>query len=173
MGLLRDLSFAVYSSSAIELFWNADRVEFPNVLTFRIYRDNELLDENDGRSFFEEGLMQGTSYEYTVEYLLNGIPAQSETVTVTTNGTGPSTPSFTVSGEVYSSSALELFWMRSREEAAVYRIERNGAIVETRDARSFFDSGLDAATTYNYTVSELNVSGDVLASSTITLVTRD
>lgn len=173
LDLLRDLSAAVYSSSAIELFWNADPVAFPNTLSFLIYRDDELVGETDGRSFFDEGLTPGTSYEYQVEYLLDSVSAQSDSITVTTNGTAPAAAVLMVTGEVYSSSAVELFWTPSSEGAVAYRIERDGDVLDTRDGRSFFEAGLDAATRYDYTVSELNASGDVLASANLTLVTRD
>ena len=170
--LLMDVSTAVYSSSAIELFWSADPVEFPNVLMFNVYRDGELVAETDGRSFFDEGLLAGTNYVYTIEYLINGVSAESVSVDVVTNGEPVALAPFNVTGLVYSSSALELFWTPTNTNASSYRIERDGNLLDTRDARSFFDTGLTAATSYDYMVSELDAGGSVIAISTISLTTR-
>ncbi|MFK7892871.1 MAG: endonuclease/exonuclease/phosphatase family protein [Granulosicoccus sp.] len=171
-GLLSNVSSAVYSSSAIELFWAADPADFPDELTFAILRDGETVGETDGRSFFEEGLMPATAYEYTIEYLINGVPVESASLSVTTNGEPADTTPLTLSGEVYSSSAIELFWVTANAGATAYQILRDGEILDIRDARSFFDSGLSGATAYDYTVIELDTDDRVLATASISLMTR-
>ncbi len=173
-----ELSSAVYSRTAIEIFWVADRPNNSDVYTFNVYRDNELLTTTDGRSYFEEGLSAGTTYQYTVEFLNNGVVVDSDVIDVTTNGGSTDEPppmddGFNVTGLVYSSTAIELFWSRSVDSATGYRVERDGEELTSRDARSFFESGLSAGTTYEYTVTELDANGHDLSSSSISLTTDD
>jgi len=71
----------VYSSSALELFWQ--RID--GAVSYRIERDGQLLDERDGLSFFDTGLADATTFVYRViavsadDRLLT-----SETIEVTT-----------------------------------------------------------------------------------------
>ena len=157
----------VYSSSAVEIFWDVDNA--PAGIVFDIFRDGQLVASTDGRSFFEDGLASGTAITYTVEPQIAGASA---TVTLTTlGGISTSGGGLDVSGIVYSSSALEVFWQRL-DAGVSYRIERDGQLLDERDGLSFFDSALSAATTFIYSISALAADGSVISNDTITLTTQ-
>lgn len=65
----------------------------------------------------------------------------------------PSVP-MNVSAQVYSSTALELFWDRSTDDGLVvaYSILRDGQAYASVQGNSFFDEGLVGNTTYEYQV---------------------
>lgn len=63
---------------------------------------------------------------------------------------------------VYSSSAAEIFWQRSVDDGIVvgYEIRRNGILIETIDALSYFDSSLAPSTSYEYSVVAVDNEGN-------------
>jgi len=71
--------------------------------------------------------------------------------------------------EVYSSSALEIFWARWLiEDVAGYEVARDGEIVEVLlDGLSYFDAGLTAGQIYTYNITTINSLG--LRSPTVTV----
>ena len=172
-GLLSELSGSVYSSSALELFWAADAAAANGDLKFEVYRDGALVSETDGRSFFDSNLMPGTSYLYTVDYVANGVALDSASLTLQTRGGSTPEKLLELTGEVYSSSAIELFWSSDNANTVMYRIRRDGVNLDTRDAKSFFDSGLEAGTTYEYSVSPIDSAGIVGTPVAVTLTTRE
>ncbi len=163
---VENLSGEVYSSSAIELFWDVSDAGAGSF--FVISRDGVEVGLNDGRSFFEDGLASGTTFTYTVAPQSGGDAA---TIELTTQGDNAgSTGALGLNGQVYSVSALEIFWQRV-DGAARYQVERDGSVIEDFDALSFFDSGLDANTSFSYTVIALSNDDEVIAIETIDLAT--
>ena len=165
---VENLSGEVYSSSAIELFWDVSGD--PIGTLFVISRDGVEIAVNDGRSFFEEGLASGTTFSYTVAPQSGGPSASIELTTRDDNAA--STGALNLSGQVYSVSALELFWQRV-DGATLYRVERDGALVVEFDALSFFDNELAAGTGFSYSVSAVSDGGEVIATETIELSTAN
>ncbi len=80
----------------------------------------------------------------------------------------PTTPG-SLSAHVYSNSAAELFWERSSDDGFVleYNILRNGALIDTRDALSFFDNSLHTGIDYTYSIVAVDSDGNHSASSNI------
>jgi len=142
----------VYSSSAVEIFWDVDNA--PAGTAFNIFRDGSLVGTTDGRSFFEEGLPSGTAFTYTVEPQNAGASA-----TVTLNTLGG------VSGVSGGLDAIGLVY------ADTYRIERDGELLDERGGLSFFDSGLASATVFTYLVIAVSSDGSVVATDSIVLTT--
>ncbi|MGD0488469.1 MAG: fibronectin type III domain-containing protein, partial [Syntrophorhabdales bacterium] len=92
-----------------------------------------------------------------------------------TAGTTPTAPPTTpptvpanVKATVVSSSQINLAWTASTDSAGVagYTIYRNGAEVGTAVGTSYNDTGLSPDTTYTYTVSAYDASGNQSAQST-------
>ena len=73
--------------------------------------------------------------------------------------------------EVYSRTALELFWAR-RSAGSSFEVRRDGALLTVRDGPSYFDDGLQPGTEYQYTITEIGSSGDVQAEASISVTTR-
>ena len=161
---VEDLRGEVYSSSAIEIFWDVSNA--PAGITFAILRDGELVTTTDGRSFFEEGLASGSAFTYTVEPSDGGAAAS---VTLTTLGDGGFASSTVedLRGEVYSSSAIEIFWDVSNAPVGItFAILRDGELVTTTDGRSFFEEGLASGSAFTYSVEPSD--GGAAASVTLT-----
>lgn len=81
-----DLAGQVYSSSAVEIFWQPAVSETSYITGYEIKRDGELVNTTDGLSFFEEGLNAGVEYTYNVRAIdANGDAGEYQSVTVRTN----------------------------------------------------------------------------------------
>ncbi len=182
------LSAAVYSSSALELFWN--RASVANV-TYNIFRDGELVRQNSAAiSQFERQLTPNETFQYEVVALLDGEEVASSTIEIdTSTGTvsepipsGAQPPStgpeqgdlgpIELTGVVYSATALELMWERAVIPGVIYNILRDGAIIRAdTPAISQFQSGLLPNTRYLFTVIPF-LNGIEQVSETIELSTR-
>ena len=166
--VIENLSGQVYSSSAVELVWDVSDAGAGSL--FVIYRDGVEVGVTDGRSFFEEGLSSGTTFTYMVAAQSGG---DSVSIDLTTQGGSvASSGSLGLAGQVYSSSALEIYWQRV-DGAALYRVERDGLQITEFDALSFFDSELAANSGFSYTVSAISYDGDVIATETLELTTSN
>ena len=163
---VENLRGEVYSSSAIELFWDVSDAGAGSF--FVVSRDGVEVGLTDGRSFFEEGLASGTTFSYTVAPQSGGDAATIELTTQ--DGNAGSTGALGLVGQVYSVSALEIFWQRV-DGATRYQVELDGTVIADFDGLSFFDSGLAANTSFTYTVRALSDNGDVIATETVDLTT--
>ncbi len=80
-----------------------------------------------------------------------------------------------LSGAVYSSSAVEIFWEPATSASGVveaYRVTRDGETIGTFDALSLFNQGLAANTTFTYTVSAIDANGAVGEATSIEVTTN-
>ena len=67
-----------------------------------------------------------------------------------------------LNGIAYSSSSIEIFWDRATSDSSTvvaYDIYRNGNLIDTRDALSFFDDSLRAGVEYRYEVRAVDANG--------------
>ncbi len=173
------LEGAVYSSSAVEIFWQLSE-SVTGIKGFDVKRDGVLVDSNDGRSFFEEGLSPSTKYVYEVTAFDDsgsvGAPVAVELMTRSGNpGSGVSGPPKVseLTGLVYSSSAVEIFWQMPETDIQIasYEVLRNDELILTDDVRSKFDSDLASATEFTYGVRAVDSNGNRGELSTVVLKT--
>ena len=84
---VQSLAGAVYSQSALEIFWEAASSTDSAVVAYRVLRDGSPVAASlDGLSFFEEGLDAGTQYTYSVSAIdADGNEGPATTVDLTTN----------------------------------------------------------------------------------------
>lgn len=81
-----NLTGTVYSSTAVEIFWDPAISSSSAVNSYRVLRDGAPVATLDGLSFFEEGLTAGTNIEYSVSAIDdNGLEGEAVTVQLTTN----------------------------------------------------------------------------------------
>ncbi len=182
----------IYSTSALELFWDRhpaqpDQSDF--VSGYRIFRDRRLIAETAGNSFYEDGLSANARHVYRVEAIA---PANSSAAaeleltvspgqvlaagsvdssgvssvggSVVSNGGGVS-GSLAVTGlrlEFYSPTVAELFWDRADQAVTAYRVTRDGTPVAMTDGTSFFEPSLIAGRQFNYRVEALDADGRTL-----------
>ncbi len=94
------------------------------------------------------------------------------TVAVFVDNTVPSVPTG-LTASASNASQINLSWTASSDNVGVggYKVYRNGVQVGTSTLTSFSDTGLTAATTYNYTVAACDAAGNCSAQSTAVSVT--
>ncbi|NND93106.1 MAG: hypothetical protein HKN42_19775 [Granulosicoccus sp.] len=81
-----NLTGSVYSSSALELFWEPANSMGSAVQAYRITRNGSVVANLEGFSYFEEGLAAGTSYSYSVSAIAaDGSMGEARDVTLMTN----------------------------------------------------------------------------------------
>jgi len=150
------LTSEIYSSSAVEIFWERSFT----VSNYIVVRDGVELARTSGTSFFEEGLIPNTTYQYEIRSVdsRGTESAESSDITVSTRGGLPETDAtrpLSLRAEVYSSTALELFWRQDFNfPQAFYEIRRDGVLIDISNGISFFEEGLTPNTTYEYSVTQ-------------------
>lgn len=143
------LSFSIYSGSNAELFWTRSADDSVN-LVYRLERDDEAVYIGDGLSFYDDGLSPGQQYNYwlTVQGE-DGLISEPVGIGFDTNdrfliGDETVLPPQGLRADVYSSSALELFWDRVPDIALDYEISQDGSLLGSTDGTSFFiNSGIE------------------------------
>ncbi len=172
-----NLRAAVYSNTAAEIFWDR-AVLGDNVTSYLIRRNGEDIASTTGISLFDSTRQPGQEYTYTV-IAVDRFGARSNPSTVTTEIYGeveePTAESLLpLSGQVYSSTALELFWNVDELENAGslrYEVLRDGQSVSLSNARSYFVNTLRSNTTYRFELLAINAQGDEVARSPELLLT--
>jgi len=147
-----NLSAIVYSSSAAELFWDTVYDATGNAAYYQVWRDGELVQVSDGLSFFDSSLVEGQSYLYEVEALSQDRIIGTASTLVNTAGdiTTPTPVSVLPAdarADVYSNSAIELFWSQADDP--------------------FYQSGLTANTYYDFSIQALDADGGRLGSAAV------
>lgn len=80
-----------------------------------------------------------------------------------------------LNGIAYSASSIEIFWDRatsSNSTVTAYEIYRNGHLINTLDALSYFDDSLEADTSYEYEVKAVDANGVRGPSAMVNISTR-
>ncbi len=167
-----NLRVAVYSSSALELFW--DRVT-TDALRYEVMRNGQSLGITNGTSFFIEGLAANQLYAFDVQAINNdddrSVVSSVEVGSSTqppnndnpeapdNDGTlqPPQDPTLTV----YSTSAAELIWSNSSTTTLGNTVEvgRNDVIVASSDGISFYDDARPVDTNVTYSLTTVAANG--------------
>ena len=160
----------VYSQRAAELFW--DRPDAFG-LRYEIRRDDMTLSTIGGVSFFDDTLAAGTAYVYAVIAIdRDGQRSAASSITLETIGGVATLLAPTgLRADVYSKTAIELFWNRPDAFGLRYEIRRDGTTLTTIDGVSFYDDTLIAGTTYEYRVRAIDREGRRSAASIIRVMT--
>ncbi|MBX2824110.1 MAG: spondin domain-containing protein [Gammaproteobacteria bacterium] len=80
-----------------------------------------------------------------------------------------------LSATTYSGTAVEIFWDPAPSADSFitsYEIRRDGELLDTRDARSYYDDGLNPGTSYTYDVTAVDAEGRRGSASSVTATTR-
>jgi fibronectin type 3 domain-containing protein len=147
------------TETALTLSWNAST----SATSYDLYRDGALVfaDTVPNLTYTDAALATGTSYGYTVlAKNTSGSGSESGAVTGTTI---PATPgNLAASGTTETS--ITLTW-DSEVGATSYQLLRDAAQIYSGLAQTFTDTGLTAATSYDYTVKSTNSSGSSAVSA--------
>jgi len=153
----------VYSSSALELFWN-----HTGPYSYEVRRDGQIQVVIDGASHFDDGLQPGRQYNYEIiAFNDTGAVVWQQGVSATTLGGSENTAidnsSINLSAKAYSQSAIEVFWNTNNLDASRYyqfTVFQDGVQVANTDGRSFFIEGLTAGTDYQMSVVATDTAGN-------------
>lgn len=175
-----NLSMQVYSPNSVELFWTRPselNFEADFATGYEIYRNDELIKNIAvGTSYFDGDADVNATYR--VRALRGAVAGASSSVSVDNDSSASGTadtqsnvPVLELSGLVYSSTALEIFWNRLDNPNVRYDIFRDNELVRADSpAVSQVDSSLEPNTTYVYTV-DLVLNGVTAQSRSIELTT--
>ena len=159
-----NLSASPVGTERIDLTWSASSDPESGIAGYRVFRDGSEVGTTTQTVFQDDGLSPATEYDYYV-VAVNGDGLESDassTVSATTfDGTGPTTPT-ELTATAAGPTQIDLTWSPSEDpESGIdsYTVFRDGAEVGTTTETFFQDTGLDPATTYEYTVSAVNGDG--------------
>jgi len=169
-------SIIIYSRTAAELFWDRAPLE-DNIVTTKVFRNDVLIGEAEGNSYFDNTRTPDTNYQYKL-IAVNKEGLSSGPTLVPDNNIpvdGPSAPKDFRSA-VYSSTAIELFWSAApvNESVVGYDIYRDEVLLaEALDVKSYFDDTLISNTRYAYKVVAVDSQGNRGSPESVELVTRN
>ena len=171
-----NLRARIYSASAVELFWDA--VASDTAQDYTVKRNGQPIYTGNDRSYFDDQLLPGTRYSYSVDKSLSDTLSSPVTIAIATLAPYrlpekvPATPTG-LDGQVYSHTALELFWDRDDAVPPIryYEISRDFEVVATINGTSYFDKTLQGLTTYQYDIVSIDVEGQRSAPAVITITT--
>jgi len=186
----------VYSGTALELYWDALARPPGQTPRFEIYRDDVLIGETDGTSYWVAGLDPLASYRFRVSagtgsaaenaalielvmvqgrYQGSGVVSTDVAAAVNAAGTDNTDASelelraSNPSFTYYSDTVAELFWQHAERagEISGYRIVRDGVIVGFTSGTSFFQPQLMAGVSYSFDIVTLDGNGVAVADISI------
>jgi fibronectin type 3 domain-containing protein len=184
-----NLSANAVGPTQVDLSWGAstDNVEVSKYLVLR--NGVNLAEVSAGTtSYSDTNASAGITYEYAVKAIdtSNNTSDSSNSVNVTTpspaDTSKPSAPA-NLSGTSPSNSQINLSWTASTDDVGVsaYTINRDGTDIATLDCSSgacssspitFGDSGLNASTSYSYSVTARDAAGNVSDPSSTSVTTQ-
>jgi len=154
-----DFKVVVYSQTAAELFWQRS-TDGGFTQGYEITRNGTSLGIFDALSLYQDDLLAGEDYLYRITALdADGNRSATSTVRFS-SGVNPETPTpdsgipkpANLRAELYSASALELFWDRVTTDVLQYEVKRNGVSLGITDGTSYFISGLEGNQPYSFDV---------------------
>lgn len=160
------------TTSSLKLTWNA----VSTVKEYNVYRDGKKVSTVGGTQFNDTNLAENTTYSYQVEAVgTNGkISEKSTSIKVTTQSSevedtqNPTAPANVHSMETTENS-VDLMWTKSTHFLGVknYEVYRDGKKVATTKKTNVKDTGLEADTTYNYTIRAVSLGGNISDASIV------
>lgn len=147
----------LYSNAGGELFWERSTDDRGAVTGYEVTRNGAVVGIFDALSFYDPSLTSDMlPYVFTVAAVDNA--GQRSSVATTTLG-GPAAPA-SLSANVYSSTAAELFWQREDPSLALrYEIRRDGEVVANTDGVSYFTADLASGIDYQFDVIAIDQKG--------------
>ena len=161
---------ALYTNAGGELFWERSTDDQGAVPGYEVSLNGQVLGVFDALSYYDPSLLADVPYTFSVVAIDSA--GQRSSVASTTLNTVATPDGLT--GDVYSTTAAELFW--AREDASLdlnYEIRQNGDVVATTDGVSYFTASLDPGTDYTFEVIAIDQQGLRSEAATIMLRTND
>ena len=161
---------ALYTNAGGELFWERSTDDQGAVPGYEVSLNGQVLGVFDALSYYDPSLLADVPYTFSVVAIDSA--GQRSSVASTTLNTVATPDGLT--GDVYSTTAAELFWAREDASLALnYEIRQNGDVVATTDGVSYFTASLDPGTDYTFEVIAIDQQGLRSEAATIMLRTND
>ena len=183
-GVPTNFRASIYSGSAAELFWGLPS-DATSVRSFQLFRDGQLIYSGNGRSYFEDALVSGRVYRYSLRSINNAGGQSNEATYVLVAGeannqpqsdpeqnTGSLATPANFRGQFYSATAAELFWNAVPGNGIQYQLFRDGALLSTLDGHSYFEGSLQPGRNYLYEVSAIDAAGATSQNVSFTLTAQ-
>jgi len=150
----------------VALSWGAASDDI-GVVYYELRRDGAAIAFQEGRTFTDTSLANGTTYAYTVlaiDAAGNASPASSTTATPA-DTVAPSVPGGLAATP--GNAQVSLTWTASTDNVAVtgYRVYRGGVLIASPTTPYYSDTGVTNSVTYTYTVVAMDSSGNASAAT--------
>ena len=149
------LSGTAVSTTEIDLTWNPSSDPETGILEYVVYREGDEIARSPTTTYSDTGRAPSTTYTYRVS-AVNGESVEgsdSSPINVTTLDPVAPPPPPNLSATTVSASEIDLAWTAPDANDLIgYRVYRNSILVAEPTGTTYRDSGLQAFTTYNYTV---------------------
>lgn len=157
------------SSSAITVSWPA-ATDNVSVVSYTIYRNGNAIATQADLSLTDAGLNDGTTYVYTV--LATDAAGNTSPLSAPATASTQTLPIPVVSATAASSTTASVTWTStSSSNVTSFLVFRNGTQVGSVNATPFADTGLNASTTYAYTVAAKDIANNQSELSTVATIT--
>ncbi|HSX33757.1 MAG TPA: hypothetical protein VLF91_05480 [Candidatus Saccharimonadales bacterium] len=169
------LAASAISSSQINVSWAASSDNLA-VAGYKLYRGGALVATISGTSYSDTGLVDSTTYQYTVlafDAAGNQSAASLAVSATTKDGTPPAKPT-NFKGTAVSPTEIDLSWTASTDNVAVtgYHLYRKGVLIATLGlVTSYQDTGVTANTAYTYKLEAFDAASNVSAQATSASIT--
>ena len=162
-----NLEITAKTCSTISLSWNKS-TDNSAIAGYEVYRNSSMVATTTTNllNYTDSELMPNTTYEYTVKAkdIAGNISADSNSVSETTSlDTEPPIVPGKITVISKSDTTITISWLGSKDNASVsgYEIYRDGFKITTSSGISFTDTGLNANTTYTYSIKAYDGSGNI------------
>jgi glucose/arabinose dehydrogenase len=160
------------TNTSVSISWTAS-LDDVGVTGYDLYKDGVLAQANvTGTSYTFNGLTADTTYSFTIKAkdAAGQVSEASSPLSVTTstqNDTQSPTVPTGLASPSKTSSTVNLTWTASTDNVGVYQYDvfNNGALATSVSGTSATISGLNANTTYSFTVKARDVAGNISAAS--------
>jgi endoglucanase len=165
------LAATAVSSSQINLTWTASST---SGVTYSVYSGTSLIASGlAGTSYAASGLTANTTYSFTVTAVSGSVSSSaSNSASATTQAAVPPSAPTGLTATAVSSSQINLSWTASTTAGVTYSVySGNSAVASGLGGTSYSATGLNASTTYSYTVVAVSSTGTSTASNAASATT--
>ncbi|MDR1638880.1 MAG: fibronectin type III domain-containing protein [Clostridiales bacterium] len=176
-----DLAAEDITQTTLTLTW-VESVDDVSKVTYKVYLGTELLGETDECEYAVTDLEASTTYQFVIVAVDEaGNEAESDPLEVTTldpevlPDTTPPTKPEDLAAEDVTQTTLTLTWLESTDEssAVIYKVYLGTELLGETDECEYAVTGLEASTTYQFTVIAVDEAGNEAESDPLEVTTLD
>ncbi|NBI29644.1 fibronectin type III domain-containing protein [Chengkuizengella marina] len=173
-----NLAATVITQSTVNISWNASSDNL-GVLEYDVYMDSNFIGSTTDTFYVVNGLNAETNYVFTVSAkdAAGNKSGESEPLSVTTESpdTEPPTAPTNLNASNVTQSSVNINWTSSTDNVGVaeYDVYMDSSLVGSTSNLTFEITGLNASTTYSFTIIAKDAAGNSSTESIALNVTTD